>query len=60
MNSLLQIASKVNWKTGQKPRSFFFFSLHEFLPLLCLSALSACNIESVHVQNKNRFLLESF
>lgn len=24
MNSLLEIANKVNWKTGQKPRFFFF------------------------------------
>ena len=53
MNPLLQIASKVNWRTGQKPGLFFFFALHEFLPPLCLSALSVCDVECVHVQNKN-------
>lgn len=59
MNSLLEIANKVNWKTGQRPRFFFFFALCEFLPVLCLRALSACAIECVHVQNENGLLLES-
>lgn len=38
----------------------YFFSLCEFLPLLCLSALCVCDVECGHVQNKNALLLESF